>query len=208
MIVVAAEVAQPNVFQLGRIVRGDEFRRLAVAQMARWTGHALFQEGRVGAEAQHLLVVVGLDDEVVGFADVAAYCLGDVAHVGGESEAMRAILDEVAYVVGAVVGHLEGCDAEVAQLEGLLLLDDAACRHDVLLDVAALLDASVYVGSRIDGDVQFLAQIAHCLDVVGMVVRDQYRHDFLDLDAMVFQDLLDRANAYAGIDQDAELGRA
>ena len=70
-----------------------------------------------------------------------------------------------------------------------------------LLYIPALLDTPMYPFGRVDGQVEFLPQIADCLDMIGMIVGDQNRHDLAQVDLMILQHLLDGADTDAGIDQ-------
>ena len=114
MIIVAAEVAQPDILQFGVVVGGQEFGSFAVAQVAGRTCYTLFQESGVGAELQHFLVIVRFDDEMGRQPHVMADRIRDMAHVGSEGELMIAILDIIADVVGAVVRNFKGGDQEIA----------------------------------------------------------------------------------------------
>ena len=102
-------------------------------------------------------------------------------HIGGEGESMRSILDEVAYTVCAVMRHLKSRDLEVADHERSLFLDNPFGRGDTFLHVATLLDAAMHALGGIDGDAYLLTQVANGLNVVGMVMRDQYRYDLIEI---------------------------
>lgn len=58
----------------------------------------------------------------------------------------------------------------------------------------------------VDGDADLLAQIPDGLDMVGMVMRDQYGYDLIEIYTMILQYLLYGADTDAGIYQYAEFG--
>ena len=151
VVVVFAEVAQPDVLQVGGHVVCQEIGGDFVAQVAVGTGYARFQMGRVVAHLQHFFVVVGLDDEVVGGADVVCHKGGNLAQVGDEAEHFAADADAIAYVVGAVVRHFKGFHGEVANLYGLLFLQEAGGGANLLRHAIAAVHAGMDGFGGIDG---------------------------------------------------------
>ena len=163
---------------------------------------ACLQQGRIGAFGQHLLVVVGFQYQVVGFGHIVLDCVGDVSDVGDEAEVCLSAPDAVSHVVRPVVWDFKGSNAEVAQDGGLFLLYDAP------VDGAYFLGHAVAFGHAFvdgfggeDGDVASFAQVAHCTDVVGMVVGDEYAEDAFEGYAAFAQHFFDGAYADAGIDE-------
>ena len=62
--------------------------------------------------------MVGLDHQIVGGCYSLANVVGHVPNVGDEAEGHSSVLNAVAHIVCAVVGHGERSHAELANLVG------------------------------------------------------------------------------------------
>lgn len=75
-IVVAAEVAQPDIAEVAAVVGCKEIGCLLVANMSASRGDALFEVIGVVAGAEHLFVVITFDDKVVGLGEIGDHFVG------------------------------------------------------------------------------------------------------------------------------------
>ena len=173
VIVFLAEVTKPHITQSFVEVLGKCLGCLVVTEMSGTAGNAVLQYLRVLAVAQHLLIVIGFDDEVVGLEYVFLHLFGRRTHIGHDAECAVAHLDAVPHVLGRVMRYRERGDGEWANREWLV-------RHDVMaVDVFNFLDgmhvatdAFVDRFGGVDRQVEFLTDIARSLDMVGMVMGD------------------------------------
>lgn len=124
---------------------GEEVSRSFVAQMSVVAINALLEMYGVFARHQHVAVVVGFYNQIVGLRDMRLYGGCDLAQVGEKAEHFAVYLDVVAYIVGSVVGHLECGDMEIFQVYRFIFLDIAYIDGRQLLgDTVTLLDAFVH----------------------------------------------------------------
>ena len=166
--------------------------------------YAALQKLGVWSVLHHLLVVVGLDDEVACAADVGLYLVGDLAYVGDEAEVGAVGLDEVAHAVAAVVGHAKGGDGEGSELYGgaFLNVSDEVRRY-LLVDAEIVDDADVDVLRAIDGQLEIVTEASYAFHVVGVVVGDEYVTGIRERDAILAAELAQHAQSDAGIDDES-----
>ena len=125
MVVVFAEVAQEQVFQLLGEMFGDEFRHFPVAEVSVRAGNPGFQVLRIRAHHQHGFIIIGFQNQVVRPGDIVCGCRGDMSDIGQERKVLSVDGDAIADVVGTVVRNLEAGNPEVLEGEGSLFLDVA-----------------------------------------------------------------------------------
>ena len=100
----------------------------------------------------------------------------------------------------------------VAESDTSLTQDDnmlrwkAARMHQRFFDIPATGDTLMYGLGGIDGNMTAFAQTTDRLDMVGMVVRDEYSHNLFKFDAPVFQYFFNGSDTDTGIDQDTVIG--
>ena len=203
MVVLGAEVAEPDVRGMWGKVLHKVGSRLFVAEMSRRACDATLEVGGVGSALQHVGVVVGFDNQVVSSVDVGGGGFGDMARVGSEDERASQNLHAIADGIVGIVGHLEGGDGKVAEAEGDVLLNVVHGGDELLRSDVVTVDADVSLARGIDGQLATLAQGAEGLDMVGMIVGDEDSRDALEGYAHVAQVLTDGAHGDAGIDEDA-----
>ena len=170
-VIVFAEVAEPHLLEV-MPVAVDEFCGVGVAQMAAVAADALFEEGRIETGCQHALVVVGFYDELIGGGHVVFHFSGDVAGVGDEAERVGAVAQEIAHVVVAVVGHVEGCNLAAAACFGLSFVEKHGVgRQGLVCDGGVFAYAFVGVGCGIEreGVSGFGGGLLQCSHVSGVV---------------------------------------
>ena len=158
-----------------REVIGKELGGVGVTEVTVGTRYSFFQVLRVGTYLKHSFVVVGFQYQVVRLHDVGCRRFGDMAYVGEERKSLSVYADGVAYVVGAVVGHLEAGYLEIFYRNGLSFIDELGMSVVYLLGHAvAAAHALMYFGGGVDGDVVFRCQVSCRLYMVCVVVGDKH----------------------------------
>ena len=203
MVVLLAEMAEPHAAQIIGAILAQSLARGTVAQVAVLAKNAMLEVPRVRAVLQHLGVVVGLNDNILGLREVVAHFLCHLARIGNQAQGMVAKTDEVAIVVGTVMRNSKGGDTKGANLLRLTLL-----KHTLLLglhllgDEAIARDALVHTLGGIDRQVQLRTQCADSLDVVGMVVRDKDAKHLSERKSVRAEMLLERAKRQSQINDE------
>ena len=82
--------------------------------MTRAAHYALLDVPRIGTDLQHFQIVIGFEDEEVGFAQVMFYQLGHVAEVGDDGNFFAVRAEGVADGISGVVRNRECGDFDVA----------------------------------------------------------------------------------------------
>ena len=200
-VVFAAEVAQKNIFQTGRVMGGKELRRVGIAQVSRRRGDTPFEVGRIRARLQQVGIVIRFDNQAVRPLQVGSRTVGHLSEVGGEDETAVAALHHVAHVVAPVVRHLEGGEAEVANGERRLFAYGVSRRINPFRNAAAAVGAVENLARGIHGNAEPLAYVARAFHMVGMVVGEAQSHDRIERQPRCRQPLFDAAGRYAGVYQ-------
>src|SRR5579863_439427 len=78
---------------------------------------ALLDVPGIGADLQHFQIVIGFEDQEVGFAQVMLYQLGHVAEVGDDGDFFAVGAESVADGVGGIVRNGERGDFDIADYE-------------------------------------------------------------------------------------------
>ena len=202
MIVLLAEVAEPDVAQL---VGGEMSKCLAtgiIAEMSRRSQDAFLEILRIVALQEHLDAMVGLDDKIVGTTDEIVHLVGDVPHVGDEAEGDSLALHLIAHIVGAIVRNTKRSDRELTQGERYSLLYDS---HHIRSDFLAHTVVALYSYMNFTGCIYWqmvvVTQTSHRLHVVGMVVGDKDMVNILKAHSVVVEVLLQTSQPYSYIYQ-------
>ena len=204
MIILLAQVAQPNFPQGRGRTLGDDLSAGRVGQMTVGAEYSLLQMLRISTSDQHFFVVVGLNHEIIRLADEVSYLLRDVADVRHEYEDDLAAHHLISHVVRAVVRHVEGCDGERTEQKGCSLLNHLNMPGlDLCFYTVILFDARMHLPRCIDVDVEVVAQASRRLNMVGMVVRDQQTVDIGQPKAVILEMFLQRAEPQAGVYEDS-----
>ena len=198
MVVVGAEVAEDEgdgggVERFADVVAGD-----VVGQMAVAAHDALLDGPGVRADFEHFEVVIGLEQEEVGAAEMIANGFGEVAEVGGDADAEAFGAEAEADGVGGVVGDGEGGDGDVADGEGLAGLEGFELRGEV-----APGDAGRGEAGQVDGDAEEASESDEAADVVGVFVGDEDGVERGGVFADGGEAVEDFAAAKAGVDEQA-----
>jgi len=125
-VAIAAEVSEDDVAQARCADAGGEVAGGAVREMSVRGHDALFDgEGALGVGVEHLLVVVGLDEEAVDAGDVMDDGMVDVTEIGEDADREGTAADGEADGVGGVMGHGESGDFEGLELKGAAGAEEA-----------------------------------------------------------------------------------
>jgi hypothetical protein len=110
------EVAGASVEAFGG---GEIFTDGVVGEVASAAENALFYGPGVGADFQHVEVVIGFEDQAVGFAEMDFYEFGHVTEIGDDGHLRAVGAESETDGVGSVVGNGESVDVNVADGEVL-----------------------------------------------------------------------------------------
>lgn len=205
-VMVFAEVAEEEGFDLSGEVGGDVFAGGGVGEVAFAAEDALFDGPRDGADLEHGGVVVGFEEDGLAAAEVPFDGVGHVAEVGDDGEAGGAGGDGIADGVDGVVGDGEGLDVEGAELEAGACLEAA----EVGVEFAPFDLGGGGVGEE-DGELAAAGGVAadeggEAEDVVGVFVGDEDGVELVGVLADGGEAFEGLFPAEPGIDEDAGLG--
>ena len=110
--------------------------------------------------------------------------------------------DKSRYLGKGVLRAVANVNTEIAQAMSLILLYIAHARHELLCHTIVAVDTHMGLTGGIDRDIVALTECAERLDVVGMVMGDEYAHDRIKRESGLLQSILDGTHRYTGIDED------
>ena len=117
MVVLLAQVAQPNAFEVLVETFAQRFGRLRIAQMSETSSDSVLKRFGIFAVFEHLGIIVGFDYEIAALRNEFLYVVCRTADVGHESERVLAEINAVADVLGCVVRNLKCGYAQVVYAE-------------------------------------------------------------------------------------------
>jgi hypothetical protein len=106
-------------FQNRRLEVLDGFPTLVIGQMARVRVDPLFERPRVRAVAEHVLVVVGLEQQDFAALEPLLEQRRELPCVGTHCCAVAAVIEDEGHGLGGVVRGLYRCDVELSNPEAL-----------------------------------------------------------------------------------------
>ena len=107
----------------------DEFGALFIAHVTAFASHSLLEIGGIRSIHQHVDIMIGFDDKMIGEREVMADVGSDITHVGGQTETHHlvavTVFDEIPDIVGRVMWHGKGRHAELGtwDIEGRVAFD-------------------------------------------------------------------------------------
>lgn len=184
-------------------IGGQKLGCLSVADMSCATSDALFEVIGVTAGAQHIFVVIALDDEVVGFGEVGHHLVGEGANISGEGHFVCSKFDEIARIVLTIMRYVECCEAEIFyEKRGSFLDDTFGCANGVFHQSMGA-DGLMHLCGGMDGYVVAVGKCADGLDMIHVIVGDEDGANLVEVVAMFLQAFANGANANAYIDENA-----
>ena len=158
-----------------------EFTYRMIGEMAGAGKHALFDDPGIGANLEHVEIVIGFEDQAIGLTKMDAHVIGEVAEIGAdgdlgaigtecESDRVRGIVRyckgvNINVADGETLAGLDGFDAAKASAEGIRK-DALECVHGGFGHVERSLPKTENLGKAIA--------------VVGMFMGDEYRIEAID----------------------------
>ena len=109
----------------------------SIVEMAVVSHNAGLEMLGIGTVAQHMQVIVGLDDYSVGQTHIVVHSRRYAAQVGGHSDGAVTVGDVKAGVVRPVVHHLERCDFKSSDFERKFLVYRSVIVLDAARDIMA-----------------------------------------------------------------------
>ena len=178
-VVVLRKMTEENIFQVGVDYFLKESGCMGVVHMADFSLYSCFQVFGVSSEPQHLKVVVGLDDQIIGSAHIEACTLGDLSKVGRKHEAHPRKLNGESHVVGPVVRHFKGRYFQIGDFERNLLEYRLMIVFEALRDAMAFQYPVDYAVCAVETQVLVIAKKrVDVSDMIGMVVGQKDGHHF------------------------------
>ena len=153
---------------------GEEFADRVIRKMPGAGKHALLDDPGIGADLEHVEVVIGFEDQAIRLAEMNFDELGHVAEVGADGDLDAVGAEGEAEGIGGIVRDGEGVDINVADGEALAGVDgfDAAeaLAEGFRQDAAELLHGGLGNVERRFPEAQDLRQT---VAVVGVLVSDE-----------------------------------
>ena len=187
------------------VIASEEFSTGVVTLVTSVGEDAFLEVGGIRTIEEHLLVVVGLDDEVVGCADGFFDLVVRRAAVGDEDETLTHEIDGVAQAIGRVVRDAEGIDLHAKEFEGYAFVEETTGRLEFERDAVVAVDAGMDSGGRVNGEMDMFPEPSDRADMVGVVMRDENPHDVGEVEFHRTQAVVNLTRRDAGIDEDALL---
>ena len=186
-------------FGVGEIFADGEIGKVAGA-----AEDALLDDPGVGADFEHVQIVIGFEDEAIGVAEMDFDVIGHVAEVGDESELGAVGAEGEADGVGGVVRNGEGADFDIADGEALAGSDGFASGEALAEGVGKNALESVEGGvgdeERCFPEREGLGKAAA---VVGVLMRDEDAVEAVDVELQGGEAGEGVALAEAGVDEEA-----
>ena len=201
-------MAEPNVSQFGVPVSLYEFSAYIVGLMSSRREDSLFEVSGIRTVEEHMLVVVRLDDEMVGRSDIRLHLFVDRSAVGHEHKALTVEVDAISETIGRVVLNTKGIDLHTEQFPLHSFLEIAPAGAQFLADTVVAVDTFVNECRGVYRQMNAFAECAYRADMIGVIVRDEHTHDILKIEPHVAQTLLYLARRDAGVNEDSLLTRA
>lgn len=204
MVVVIREVAQDEGMKFGREALHGKRSGEVVGEMAIAAHHALLDAPRIGADFQHLEVVIRFEQQKVDAGQMKADGIRDIAEVGEQAHALAFGLDEEAHGVNGIVGDGETVDLEIGDGEALAHFDEFD-RGREIFPVKRVMGARVEVDRKRAAALGLLVfeEGDEAANMVTVLVADDHGGDFLGVDGAIGQTPVELAAADAGVKQDA-----
>lgn len=204
-VVLLREVAEEDIAQFRMEIIRNELCTSLVALVSARGKDALLEVDGIGAVEEHVLIVVGFDDEVVGVADSLLNVGIRFAAVGDKDETLSVSTNLIAETIGGVVADTERRDLEIAKSECLTFLEIAAGSAQFLAQPVVAVDAFVDEAGCINRDMRPFAERADGADMVSVVVGDKDPEEVTKIESEGTQVPMDGPRRDTGINKYALL---
>lgn len=153
---------------------GEEFTDGVIGKVAGAAHHALLDEPRIGADFEHIEVVIGFEDHTIGVAEVLDDERGKIAEVGDDGGLVAVGAEGKAERVHGIVRNGKRGDFDITDGEALARAD--------MFDAVETFDGdfgdnaeSFFVCGRgqEDGGAPATEDLAEAADMVGVLVGDE-----------------------------------
>lgn len=201
-------MAQPYITQIGMPVALDEFSADIVGLVSARTEDSLFEIGRIRTIKEHMLVMIRLNDKVVGRSDIGFHLFVHRSAIGHEYETLTKEVNAVSETIGRVVLYTKRIDLHSEELPLYSFLEIAPAGAQFLTHTVVAVDTLVDEGRRVYRQVNAFAECAYRADMISVIVRDEHTHNILKIEPHVAQTLLYLTRRDARINEDTPLTRA
>jgi len=153
---------------------GEVFTDRVIGQVARAGEYALLDDPGIRANLKHVEVVIGFEDEAIGFAEVDFDELGHVAEIGADGDFGAVGAKGKADGINGIVRDGEGVDVDVADTKALARLNgfDAAKTFAESLGENALKNAHGGLGDE-QRSFPETEDLRKTVAMIGVLVSDE-----------------------------------
>lgn len=207
VVVLMAEMTEEHVAHTRMVVVRYQLRAHRIALMPLGGQDTLFEIGGIRSVEEHSLVVVGFYHDMVGGAQVCLQLLVRFSAIGGYHKSLPLIINHIADTLRGVVQHRKSIDGHAVELPWLPLLKVLLRGAQFDLYTVIAIDTLMNKGCGVNRQMHLLTQRAHSADMVSMVVRDEYTHNAVEIQAHLAQVFLNGTRRDTAIDENAALLR-
>jgi hypothetical protein len=183
---------------------GEEFADGVVGKMASSGEDALFDDPRIGADLEHVQIVIGFEDQAIGLTEMDAHMIGEVAEIGADGDFSAVGAEGEAHRVGCIVRNGEGVNVNVADGETLAGLDGFDAAKALAEGVRKNALQGIHGGfGDVEGGFPNAQDLRKAVAVVRVFVSDQDGVEAIDFAADGGEASKGFAFAETGVNEDA-----
>jgi len=175
-VVLLGDVGEDEVAGLGveDVGIGEEIADDGIGEVAGAAHDALLDVPGVGADLEHVEIVIGFENQKIGVAKMLLDQLGHVAKVGDDGDLHAGGAEREADGIGGVVGDGEGRDFDIADFEfqaGADVFDAAGSFRRRIGE--HFFDFAVRRLGEVGGTIPIASELGQAVAVVGVLVGDE-----------------------------------
>ena len=183
---------------------GEEFADCVIGEVAGAREDALLDDPGIGADLQHVEIVIGFEDEAIGLAEVDSDVVWQVAEIGADGDFGAVGAEGESDGVGCVVRDGERVDVDIADGEGLAGLNGLDAAQALAESVGQNALEGLHCGL---GDVERgfpeAEDLGEAVAVIGVLVGDEDCVEAVDVTFDGGEAGESFALAEAGVNEDA-----
>ena len=183
---------------------GEEIADYRIGKMAGAAHDALLDIPRIRADFEHIEIVIGFEDEAIGFAQVMLDEFGEVAEIGDDSDLGAVGAEGVADGIGGIVGNGEGGNFDIADGEDVAGADVFDARKFFGGGLGEnFFDFAMRRLGEIGRGAPFMADLRQAVGVIGVLVGDEDAVETAGLYAEGFEAAAEFFAIDAGVNEEA-----
>src|SRR5574344_226020 len=151
MIILLTEMAQPYFTQLLCHVFSQMLGTVFIAHVTDIAQYAVLQILRIRTMTKHLLVMISLNNPIIGTADIRLHLICHTACIRNNTESHTLCFNAVTHIVITVMRNTERSDMKLTYIKRYPFFDDTSqVTTDFALDAITATNADMNVTSGID----------------------------------------------------------